>query len=330
MVAIVGAPAALQPNPRILLVKTSSLGDVVHNLPVASDLRRHFPNAQIDWLVEEGFAAIPRLHPAVRQVLPLALRRWKKHLLKRNTWQQVGALKKALAAAEYDIVLDTQGLLKSAICARWAQGARHGYAADSIREPLAARAYEYTHQVSKKLHAVERNRRLAAAAFGYTLDSPCDYGIQASPLNAPWLPNDRAYVVLLTATSRDDKLWVEDNWIELGRALAARSMRAILPGGSPIERERAARIAAAIDGIAAPALDIPALAQLIAGASGVIGVDTGLTHLGAALGRPTLAIFCATDPGLTGVYAAQAVHNLGGIAAPPTAQTVLQHCADWI
>ncbi|HWU85301.1 MAG TPA: lipopolysaccharide heptosyltransferase I, partial [Rhodocyclaceae bacterium] len=200
MVAIVGAPAAAQPGPRILLVKTSSLGDVVHNLPVVSDLRRHYPSAQIDWVVEEGCAAIPRLHPGVAEVIPVALRRWRKHLLDADTWQQIGSLRRRLKHSAYDIVIDTQGLLKSAVLTRWAQGPRHGYARDSIREPLAACAYRHHHTVSRQLHAVERNRLLAAAACDYALEgAPCDYGIAAAPLAAAWLPTDRPYAVLLTA-----------------------------------------------------------------------------------------------------------------------------------
>src|SRR5690606_20937294 len=242
-VAIVGAAAASQPAPRILLVKTSSLGDVVHNLPVVSDLRRHYPEARIDWLVEEGFAAIPALHPGVAEVIPLSIRRWRKHLTDGATWRQIGALRRRLRSADYDLVLDTQGLVKSALFARGAGAIRHGYDRSSIREPLAACAYTHTHAVSKALHAVERNRQLAAAAFGYAADTPCDYGIHAAALNADWLPTDKPCAVLLTATSRDDKLWPEAHWIALGRQLAEQGLRCILPGGSATERERAARIA---------------------------------------------------------------------------------------
>lgn len=330
MVAIVGAPAALKPPGRILLVKTSSLGDVVHNLPVVSDLRRHFPNAQIDWLVEESFSAIPALHPGVNNVIPLAIRRWRKQLMQSATWRQIREVRSRLGEQDYDAVLDTQGLIKSALAARWARGDHHGYDAGSIREPLAALTYTHTHTISKALHAVERNRALAAAAFAYTIDNPCDYGIRAAALAAPWLPTNLPYVVLLTATSRDDKLWPEQHWIALGRALAAQGLRCILPGGSAMERARAGRIAAAIDGVTAPPLDISTLAELIAGARCVVGVDTGLTHLGAALGKPTLAIFCATDPGLTGVYAAQPVLNLGGVGAPPLPDEVLQQAGAWL
>lgn len=308
---------------------------MVHNLPVVSDLRHHYPTAQIDWLVEENFAAIPRLHPGVSNVIPVAMRRWRKNVLDRATWRQIGAIRTLLKRNPYDLVIDTQGLVKSAVFARWAQGERHGYARDSIREPIAAHAYQHRHHVARRMHAVERNRALAAAACGYAADTPCDYGIQTTPLLAPWLPTDRPYAVLLTATSRDDKLWPEASWIELGHALGSLGLRCILPAGSTSERERAARIAGAIGAsgaVAAPSLDIPTLAQLMSGASIVIGVDTGLTHLGAALGRPTLAIFCATDPGLTGVYAApfQPILNLGGINAAPTPETVMQHCGAWL
>lgn len=330
MVAIVGAPAASQTPQRTLLVKTSSLGDVVHNLPIINDLRQHFPGLQIDCLVEEGFAAIPALHPGVAAVIPLAIRRWRKHLLDGTTWRQIGALRQRLRSNQYDAVLDTQGLVKSAVFTRWAGKTRHGYDRNSAREPMAACAYTHTHAVSKSLHAVERNRQLAAAAFGYAATTPCDYGIHAEPLVASWLPADRPYAVLLTATSRDDKLWPEAHWLALGQQLAAQGLRCILPGGSATERERATRIAAGIDGVAAPALDIATLAQLISGARLVVGVDTGLTHLGAALGKPTLAIFCATDPGLTGVYATQPVVNLGGVGQPPTPAQVMQHCAAWL
>lgn len=310
---------------RILLVKTSSLGDVIHNLPVVSDLAQHFPGAHIDWVVEESFAAIPRLHPAVGRVIPVAVRRWRKRLLSTQTWREIGEFRRVANADFYDAVLDTQGLLKSALIARQARGIKLGLARDSARELLAARFYDRTFSIPKDLHAVERNRRLAAAAFGYTLPPTLDYGIHAPALTAPWLPNGGSgdYAVLLTATSRADKEWPEPDWRALGQALIAMGMRCVLPAGSALERERAARIAAALGhAVAAPPLDITALAGLMAGAQIVIGVDTGLTHLAAALDRPTVAIFCGSDPQLTGVFAGARAINLGGIGAPPTAVEV--------
>ncbi len=305
---------------RILLVKTSSLGDVVHNLPVVTDLVRHFPDAAIDWMVEEAFAAIPRLHPAVRTVIPVAVRRWRRRPFSPATWREIGALRRVTAAESYDAVLDTQGLLKSALLAHQARGEKIGHAADSAREPLASRFYDRRFSVPKDLHAVERNRRLAALAFGYTIETPPDYGIAAAPLATDWLPV-ADYAVLLTATSRADKEWDEAHWRALGTALIAAGLRCVLPGGSPAERERAARLAAALGhrALAAPAMGIAEIAGLLAGAKLVVGVDTGLVHLAAALGRPTLALYCATDPALTGVLAGNEAINLGGAGAPPAA-----------
>lgn len=308
---------------RILLVKTSSLGDVIHNLPVVSDLKRRFPDAEVDWCVEDAFAAIPRLHPGVRKVIPVAVRRWRRALFAATTWREMRAFRENLRAEAYDVVLDTQGLLKSALIARQARGPACGHAAESAREPLAARFYAASFAIPKAAHAVERNRWLAAAAFDYPPDQPLAYGIAAPALAAAWLPAP-PYAVLLTATSRDDKLWAEAQWIALGKALAARGIRSVLPGGSPAERERAARLAAAIpDAIAAPPLGIDQLAGLLAGARLAVGVDTGLTHLAAALAVPTIALYTATEPGLTGVLGSGYFRNLGGPGRAPDAQAVL-------
>jgi heptosyltransferase-1 len=312
---------------RILLVKTSSLGDVIHNLPVASDIRRRLPDALIDWVVEEGFTEIPHLHPAVRQVIPVAMRRWRKSLLSPATWREIGAFRRSVrrpARADfYDAVLDTQGLLKSALLAAQARGPKLGHAPATAREPLAARFYDRTFAIPRGQNAVLRNRQLAAAALGYSLDGlPLDYGITSPPLQAGWLPAGD-YAVLLTATSRVDKEWPEADWQALGSALIAAGLRCMLPGGSPAERERAARIAQAMGhAVAAPPMNLKELAGLLTGAKLVVGVDTGLVHLAAALGRPTLALYCASDPALTGVLADTPHRNLGGDATPPSAAAV--------
>lgn len=308
---------------RILIVKTSSLGDVIHNLPVISDIRRHFPQAQIDWCVEESFSAIPRLHPGVGRVIPVAVRRWRKKLLQAATWREMAEFRRQLASETYDAIIDTQGLLKSALIASRAKGPRLGYAADAAREPAAARWYNRHFHVSRDLHAVIRNRRLVAAALGYQIEGEPDYGIETPPASFSWLPH-RPYAVFLTATSRDDKLWPEANWLALGRSLNSQGFSAVLPGGSALERERAARLAAAIPGaLAAPPMSIPELASLLSGARAAVGVDTGLTHLAVALKTPTVAIYTATDPGLTGVLGAGFHRNLGGKAQTPSADAVL-------
>jgi heptosyltransferase-1 len=304
---------------RILLVKTSSLGDVIHNLPVVTDLRGHFPDAVIDWVVEEGFAEIPRLHPGVRRVIPVALRRWRKALFTAATWREIGAFRAALQGESYDLVIDTQGLLKSALITRLAQGKRCGYVAESAREPLAARFYDARFAVPRDLHAVMRNRQLVALAAGYAATPAPDYGIAV-----PSAPTSHNSTLLLTATSRDDKLWPEDRWIGVGRALHERGLACLLPAGSATERERAARIAQAIPGAAVlPPMRLAELAAQLAAARIVVGVDTGLVHLAAALGRPVLALFSASDPALTGVLAVTPAINLGSRGQPPTVGDVL-------
>ena len=310
---------------RILLVKTSSLGDVIHNLPVVADIQQHIPGARIDWCVEESFADIPCLHPAVSDVITVAIRRWRKRLTSGQVWQEIGALRRRLQAGAYDRVIDTQGLVKSAIVARWAGVPVSGYDRNSIREPLAALAYRQHFTVATDLHAVERNRRLVGAALGYAPTGAPEYGIRPPEMVFDWLPKNRRYVVLLSATSRDDKLWPEAHWVALGRALAARGLVALLPGGSALERERAARLAGQITGaVALPALNIAALAAVLNGACACVGVDTGLTHLAVALAVPTVALYTATDPGLTGVLGAAWHLNLGGAGVVPGVDEVVE------
>jgi heptosyltransferase I len=307
---------------RILLVKTSSLGDVIHNLPVASDIRAALPGAVIDWAVEESYAAIPTLHPAVARVLPVALRRWRSTLLSGAARAELREFLRALRSTAYDAVIDTQGLLKSALIAWRARGTRHGLDFASAREPLAP-FYDRVHAVPWTLHAVERNRALAARALGYTPGAPADYGI-APPAGRPsWLPAG-AYAVLVHATSSSAKLWPVERWAGLGARLAEQGTLGVLPWGAAHEHARAQEIARRVRGaIVAPALTLTDAAAALAGAKAVIGVDTGLTHLACALGRPTVGLYCATDPGATGLYGGARALNLGGRGAAPAVDEVL-------
>lgn len=307
---------------RILLIKTSSLGDVVHNLPVVTDLRANFPGVAVDWVVEEAFADIPRLHPGVADVIPVAVRRWRRSLASRRTWREIGSLRKRLAGAAYDFAIDTQGLLKSALITRLARTRRCGHAAASAREPLASRFYDAGYAVPKSLHAVERNRRLAALAGGYEIAGTADYGIP--PITHAPAPTDGPAAVLLTATSRDDKLWPDERWAALGQDLNQRGLHCLLPAGSAGERERARRIATSIPRASLlPPCGLRELAGHLGAARLVVGVDTGLVHLAAALGRPTIALFAASDPSLTGVVARSPAINLGDRGQPPSVDAVL-------
>ncbi len=310
---------------KVLLIKTSSLGDVVHNLPVASDIRSRFPDARIDWVVEETYAPLVALHPAVANVIPVAIRRWRRSLLRASTWVEIGDLRRRFRTEQYDAVIDTQGLVKSALLARAARGRRHGFDAGSAREALAARFYDVQHAIPRGQHAVIRNRALAAAALGYRVDDRADYGIRVSAPATVATETGLPYCVLLHGTSRDDKLWPVERWVRLGRELEARGLRCLLPSGSDDEHRRSELIAAALGNSVVPALTpLAGMAQLLARAAAVIGVDTGLTHLAAALGAPVVALYCGSDPVLTGVHEARRARNLGWPGAAPEVPEVLE------
>ena len=306
---------------RLLIVKTSSMGDVVHALPALSDMHRAVPGIEVDWLVEAPFAAIPALHPGVRRVLPLSWRKWRHRLFRRDTWSAMAALRAQLRESRYDLILDLQGLLKSALWARQAVGPVAGYDHGSAREGLASWLYSRRAPVARELHAVERCRRLAAAHLGYALpDSAPDFGIRAP---APtWGAPDR-YAVLIPNASRPEKLWPEARWITVGRRLHDRGWRPVVLWGSDAEQTLAERIAAGCDGEVPPFLRVHEMAAVLAQAQVVVGLDTGFTHLAAALGRPTIGIYCDHEPGLAGVTGPGPVFSLGGKFKLPTLADVL-------
>jgi heptosyltransferase-1 len=314
---------------RILLVKTSSLGDVVHNLPVASDIRQRFPDARIEWAVEESFGEIPRLHPAVAAVVAVAPRRWRRSLLDPATRREIARLRARLADGAYDLVIDTQGLLKSALITRLAPGRRVGLDWISSREPLRP-FYHRTYRVPWGQHAVQRNRTLAGLALDYTPAPAIDYGIRVPQL-APepdWAGRLRGtgkgYAVLLHATSAVAKLWPEHQWMKLGDHLHQRGLLSVLPWGSDAERQRSERIASMLkQAWVPPRLDLTLGAWLLGNACAVFGVDTGLSHLAAALGTPTVGIYCATDPAATGLFGAAHACNVGSPSRPPSLAEVI-------
>jgi heptosyltransferase-1 len=312
---------------RILLVKTSSLGDVIHNLPVVNDILQYHANAQIDWVVEESFADIPKLHPAISQVYTVAVRRWRKQLFSKKTWQEMADFKHQIAQKSYDCVIDTQGLLKSAVISRLAQGVKCGFDRHSVREPIASYFYNQLFSVARDQHAVERNRALVASACGYQQPNNAPiYGITTENLTAD-LTLPQPFIVGLHGTSKESKLWPTDHWITLAKKLSEQNCHLVLPWGSQSEQQRAHDIAINLNNvIVLPKQSIMQLSTIISRAWVAVGVDTGLSHLSAALNIPTVAIYTDTNPALTGVMAAehgQAV-NLGGTKQTPTVASVLR------
>lgn len=305
-----------------LIIRLSSMGDVIHNFPALSDLARHRPDIAIDWVVEESFAALPALHPAVRHIIPTALRRWRKAPLRSKA--EFINFRRHLRHHSYDLILDSQGLIKSAFIAKQAIGPVSGYDRESAREGLASLVYQHQYHVPRDLHAIQRNRLLTASVFNYSCDDKIDYGLQVPQLSLPWLPA-RPYAVLLSATSRADKEWSEENWITLGHRLSEAGIISVFPWGNPKEQERSQRLAAAIPhALCPPRLSLGEAASLLAGSKIVVGVDTGLAHLAAAVAVPVVAIFCASDPLLTGVLASTYAVNLGKNGAPPDLESVWQ------
>jgi heptosyltransferase-1 len=308
--------------PRVLFVKLSSLGDVIHHLPAVSDLRASRPEVAIDWAVEEAYAPLVRLHPAVSRTIAVALRRLRANPLVPAAWGALSGVRRELRESRYDWIVDSQGLLKSVAVARLARGPLFGYDRPSVRERAAARFYDQSIAVPKRLHAVERNRRLVGAVFGYRPEGPPDYGIRAPAAAPSWVPG-RGYVVALHASSRPGKRWPDAHWVALSAALAREGLAMVFPGGSPAERADAARLAAASQGgVVAPDMALPEAAALLRHASAVVGVDTGLTHLAVALGTPTVGIYVATQPGLTGLLGSDRAVNLGGPGQVPSAADV--------
>lgn len=302
----------------VLFIKTSSLGDVIHHMPALVDARKARPDTTFAWLVEEAFAPLVHLHPAVGNVIPVAWRRWRKSFYAAATLSEVAESLRRIRAVAYDDIVDTQGLLRSALIARAARGRRHGYNFASIREPLASVFYEKRYRVSRDLHAVERNRILSGLALGYAPQGAPDFGLDRARFSGI----GSRYGILLHATARAEKLWPEDDWIALAKSIG-RTAELLLPWGTDAERRRGERIAAAVPGVrVTERMALDEVAKLIAGARYVVGVDTGLLHLAAALGIPLVAIFTGSRPALTGPVGNGPIAILGTDGAPPTVEAV--------
>ncbi|WP_165090546.1 lipopolysaccharide heptosyltransferase I [Neisseria yangbaofengii] len=308
---------------KILLVRLSSMGDLIHTLPAVQDLAQQRPDVELHWLSEAGFADIARLHPFVKKVHAMKWRQWRKNLIQAETWREIGRLKTVLQQEQFDFVLDSQGLMKSALFAKMAKAPVYGLDQHSARESWAAHFYRQKFAVEKGRNAVWRNRILFAQVFGYAMPDRQSFGLEvpeAGRLNNLHTP----YYVALHATSRDSKLWPSENWVALLQKLhAEQNAKVYLPWGSATEKARAEKIAANLPfAIVCDKMNLLQAADLLDKAVGVIGVDTGLLHLANALDKPVVGIYTDTDPLKTGVQVSPWAQNLGNVAQIPAIEEV--------
>ena len=280
----------------VLVVKTSSMGDVIHTLPAIEDATKAIPGIKFDWLIEEGFQEIPAWHDSVDKVIPIALRRWRKSWLKAFFSSEIKLFLKKLREKKYDVIIDAQGLLKSAVPAKFARGTLVGFDKASAREGIAAKFYDRDLTVDKSLHAIERVRRLFARALGYEYQDTSP----AVKLNLNAAEEDKKGILFLHGTTWPSKHWPDDSWLELGKLLKEESEAIFLPWATAQERARADWLGKKLDVSVLPKLSLTEIAELMLKVKAVVGVDTGLTHLAALLDVRSIGIYGSTDVGLTG------------------------------
>ena len=335
--------SSLSSKPKVLLVKLSSLGDILHNLPIVWDLRARLPEAQIDWVVEEAYVHLltPLLSrdgfKGIDRIIPFGLRRWKKNLFTLTTWKKFFAFRKTLQATTYDVLIETQGLLKSAIVcslAKRSSGAVVAGLANATEfsgyEPLARSFYNQSVQVPTQCHAVDRSRWVMCSALDWTLldrsDAPQFYSKEfvASIPKATVEDLKTPYILCFHSTAREAKRWSNEGWVTLGRDLSARGYQLVFPWGNATEKAVSQSLAAQIPGSLVPrAFSIEDAFSVIAGAALTVGVDTGLTHLAAVLDKPTIEIYCDSPRWKTEGYWSGRILNVGDIQNPPSIQEVL-------
>lgn len=313
---------------RVLIVKVSSLGDIIHTLPAVTDAYRAHSNLVFDWVVEEAFVEVPSWHPAVDKVIPVAIRRWRKNLVRTYMRKEFRSFKHALQSEHYDLIIDAQGLIKSGAISRLSRGLTIGLSNRTIREPLATLFYNKVYSVPWSEHAVDRVRQLFSRALKHQYNKGVvDYGLDTTRFDNGESANTgsqgRPSVVFLHGTTWSTKHWPEHYWRHLAHIAAEAGYQVLLPWGDNVEKQRAEFIAK--DNSQATVLDrqpLVDIARVISQSSGVIAVDTGLGHLAAALSKPSVSLYGPTDPGLTGTFGDRQLHLNSNLNCAPCVKKV--------
>ncbi len=315
-------------------------------MPMVSDIRRHYPDANIDWVVEEGYTGLVRMNPEVRRIIPIALRRWRKSLLSAATRAEIAHFRRQLKLDAYDIVFDTQGLLKTSVVmwmVRLAPGGHRIGLANATEgsgyEPLSRLFHTKSVKVGLHTHAVLRARQVAAQALGYSVDGAADFNMdipESDSATLPaWLP-EVPYAVFFHGTARAEKQWPAADWIQIAGLLAERGLLVLLPWGSDAEKRHAEHLSGHMSNARVlPRLPLMEAVVLAQRAALVIGVDTGLTHIAAAFKRPTIELYCDSPRWKTEGNWSPQIINLGDTGTAPTVEQVaeaintLAKTADW-
>ncbi len=311
-------------------MKVSSLGDIIHTLPAVTDAKSANRRLQFDWVVEENFAEVPSWHPAVDRVIPVALRRWRKSVIKTFRNGEFAAFREDLKQTHYDLVIDAQGLIKSGIISRLSKGLTVGLSNSTIKEPLATLFYNKRFSVPRDEHAVERVRELFSRALNYTYEpgdmNTIDYGLDLRRIGLTDATRESGRLLFLHGTTWPTKHWPQAQWRELARLASARGYTVRLPWGNEAERLRAHAIADGLPGVEVlERQTLAGMARHIATAAGIVAVDTGLGHLAAALATPTLSLYGPTNPGLAGTYGRHQAHLSSTFGCAPCLSRICRY-----
>lgn len=313
---------------RVLIVKVSSLGDIIHTLPAVTDAHQARKDIVFDWVVEENFVEVPSWHPAVENIIPVAMRRWRRNIVKTYLNHEFRAFKRSLQGVRYDLVIDAQGLIKSGVISRLSRGLTIGLSNRTIREPMATLFYNKVYSVPWTEHAVDRVRQLFSRALQYEYDQDrIDYGIDVDRIHdeneqgddeKESLIDSKKKVIFLHGTTWSTKHWPEQYWRQLAHIAVNSDYEVLLPWGNEEEKRRAEFIAA--DNAMVKVLDkqsLSGLARYMQNSRGVISVDTGLGHLAAALAKPAVSLYGPTNPGLSGTFGYKQLHLNSNLDCAP-------------
>ena len=295
---------------RVLIIKLTSMGDLMHALPALTDAAKQIPNIEFDWVVDENFSEVPLWHPKVKSVITTNHRSWKKNIFSTSLINELKSIKSTLNNTNYHAVIDMQNNLKSAAVSFLVKDSVHGLDKGSAREYPSHLAYKFKYKVSKENHAITRQRQLLALSLNYEFDTKdIDYGIQNDNFERPNLELPNKYLFLVHNASWPTKMWSISRWQELIQLINGEGYVAILPSGSKEEFKRAQEIASiSTDALAIPAQSLNRTAYIIENAAGCICSDTGLAHLSALLGKPSVTLYSVTDEKLIGTRGNNQAH----------------------